>query len=69
MNHAITVGGLLLTVGIMVGFFACAIGLLMAFAGGMSDAPAEGDATSKQGCIVFVCGLVLFVGCIVMAVL
>lgn len=69
MNHAITVGGLLLSVGIIAGLIAAAVGVLMAFAGGMSDSPAEGEAASKRGCIVLAIGLALVGGCIAMVVL
>lgn len=68
MNHAITIGGLLLTVGVIAGLAAAAIGLLMIFAGGMSDAPAAGDEASKQGCIVALIGVVLLVGCLLAVV-
>lgn len=61
MNHAITVGGLLATVAIFAGIVLCAIGALAVFAGGMSDAPSEGDSTSKTGCTLGVVGIVLIV--------
>lgn len=60
MNHAITIGGALGFVAILVGIGAIALGLLAFFAGGMSDAPAEGDEAGKWGCIVMAGGAVLF---------
>jgi hypothetical protein len=60
MNHAITVGGLLLTLGLIVGLATAAIGALMVFAGGMSDAPAEGSDASRKGCFIGLLGLALF---------
>lgn len=62
MDHTITVGGILLSLAVLVGLAMAAIGGLMAFAGGMSDAPAEGAAASKQGCFVFCLGCALVVG-------
>lgn len=62
MNHAITVGGLLLSLSILVGLVMVFIGALVIFAGGMSDAPTEGAAASKQGCFVFCLGAAFIVG-------
>jgi hypothetical protein len=64
MNHAITVGGLLLAVGALIGLAIAAFGVLEIFAGGMSDAPAEGDAAGKNGCVLLICGALIFVACI-----
>lgn len=64
MNHAITIGGLILALGMIVGLLTAAFGALMLFAGGMSDAPSEGDAAGRQGCIVFLLGAALLVGCV-----
>lgn len=66
MNHAITIGGLLLTIGCLGGLVAAGIGLLMIFAGMMSDA---GDDTSGPGCITFVVGVAVLVGCVAALVL
>lgn len=63
MNHAITVGGLLLSVGAFVGLCIAAFGVLMLLAGGMSDAPDIGDATGKNGCICIICGALVMVAC------
>lgn len=62
MSHTITVGGLLLVLAIIVGLAFSAVGALMIFAGGMSDAPAAGDSASRQGCFVSAIGVVLLVG-------
>lgn len=59
MNHAITIGGLLLSIGALGGLITLAIGTLMMFAAGMSDA--GDDGTGKQGCIVMVCGALVAV--------
>jgi hypothetical protein len=60
MNHAITIGGLLLGILALGGLGAIAVGALMFMAGGMSDAPAAGEAAGKQGCIALTGGAVLF---------
>jgi hypothetical protein len=62
MNHAITIGGLLFSIGAFVGLLMAAFGLLMVFAAGMSDA--SDDGTGGQGCVVFIIGVVLLIGCI-----
>jgi hypothetical protein len=59
MNHSITLGGLLLTLMLVGGLGMAGIGLLMIFAGGMSDAPEAGADASRQGCLVALVGLVL----------
>ncbi len=59
MNHAITIGELLLGILALGGFGAIAVGGLMFMAGGMSDAPAAGEAAGKQGCITIIVGAVL----------
>lgn len=64
MNHAITIGGLLLGIGMLVGFLALAFGALALFAGGMSDSPSAGDDASRTGCIALVVGAVLFALCL-----
>ncbi len=60
MNHAITLGGLLLFLACVGGFVAAAFGALMTFAGGMSDAPAQGSAASSGGCLTAVIGAAVF---------
>lgn len=46
---------------------AIALGALMIFAGGMSDAPAEGDAVSSRGCVIAVGGIIaLIVGAVLL---
>lgn len=66
MGHTITIGGLLLSLGIIGGLLAIAFGLLDAFANGMADA--AGD-NGKSGCIIFAVGLVVLVGSILGLVL
>jgi hypothetical protein len=63
MNHAITIGDLLLCFGALIGVVCAAIGILMFAAGGMSDAPELGDAAAKQGCVTALVGLTVLVGC------
>lgn len=60
MNHAITVGGLLLALGVLVGLIVSALGLLTIFAAGMSDA--GDDGTGAVGCAVLVAGAALLAG-------
>jgi len=55
MNHAITLGGLLLFLACVGGFIAAAFGVLMTFHDG-----SEMGAPSRQGCIVAVIGAVVF---------
>ena len=62
MNHAVTLRDLLLGAGCFAGFCAIALGLLMFFAGMMSDA--GDDGTSGNGCAVILGGAAVFVGCI-----
>jgi hypothetical protein len=62
MHHAITVGGLLLSVGVIVGLIAAGLGLLMVFAAGMSDA--GDDGTGGTGCAVLAGGVILTGLCI-----
>lgn len=62
MNHAITIGGLLLGIGAFVGFGCAALGVLMMFAAGMSDA--TDDGTGKSGCICLVCGILVAAACL-----
>lgn len=69
MNHAITLGGLLLFLGIIGGLVMIGFGVLKFFVGSMSDAPEAGEAAGKQGCIIAAVGLVLLVGCILKLVL
>jgi hypothetical protein len=69
MNHAVTIGGLLLTLGAAAGLLAAGIGVIMFFAGAMSDDPYAADSTGKTGCVIFVIGAVALIGCIVATVL
>jgi hypothetical protein len=62
MNHPITVGGLILFVGALAGFLACGFGVLMFSAAMMSDAGDDGTGTT--GCITFVAGAIVCLGCI-----
>lgn len=62
MNHAITIGGLLSVLTIIGGLGVAAFGALMFMAGGMSDAPAEGDKAGRAGCLTFILGAGMIVG-------
>jgi len=64
MDHAITIGGLLLTLGLIGGFVALAFGALAVFAGGMSDAPSAGNDATNLGCAFLIAGALLFGGCL-----
>lgn len=64
MNHAITIGGLLLGIGALVGVLDLAFRALDLFAGGMSDSPSAGDDASRTGCIALIGGAVLFALCV-----
>lgn len=64
MNHAITLGGMLLGIGSLVGFLALSFGALALFAGGMSDSPSAGDDASRTGCIALIGGAILFALCL-----
>jgi hypothetical protein len=63
MHHAITIGGLLLSLGILGGALATVLGLLMLFAAGMSDA--GDDGTGGKGCVIALVGIVLAIACLV----
>lgn len=69
MNHAITIGGLLLSLGVLVGLAMTAFGALAIFAGGMSDAPEAGADTTRQGCMIALPGAMLLAMCIIGLVL
>lgn len=62
MNLTITVGGLLLTLGVIFGLLITSFGVVMTFAAGMSDAYDAGNKAGKQGCFTFLAGLALAVG-------
>lgn len=66
MNHAITIGELLLSLGVLIGLGVTAFGLLSAFANMMADA--AGD-NGKEGCQVMLGGVALLIGCILGLVL
>lgn len=57
MNHTITIGGLLASIGMVAGALIAAMGLISLMAAGMSDAPS--DNAGKGGCITFIAGLAL----------
>lgn len=65
MNHSITIGGLLLGIGVVIGLGTLAFGFLRFIAGGMSDAPQLGDDEGKKGCATAIVGLVIVVGCLI----
>ena len=60
----ITWFALLKALGVVAGLIAFAIGALMAFAGGMSDAPEEGDRVGRQGCTTAIVGLIVLLAAI-----
>ena len=62
MSHAITIGGLLLSIGALVGLLAVGFGVLSLFANMMADAQVD---NGKSGCIITAVGLVLLIACIV----
>jgi uncharacterized membrane protein YphA (DoxX/SURF4 family) len=64
MNHAITVGGLLLVLGAIVSIPAFLFGLLMIFAGGMSNSPTEGESAASSGCLVTIISAIVLIGCV-----
>lgn len=51
----------MLTLGIL-GLAAMGLGVLMFFAGMMSDAPIQGDRDGRNGAILFVVGLLVIIG-------
>jgi hypothetical protein len=61
MNHAITVGGLLLSLGLLAGLLASLGGFMAVLAEGMSDAPSADNG--KSGCAAIIVGLILMIGC------
>jgi hypothetical protein len=65
MNHTVTIGGVLLILGMVAGLGMVAIGAMVTIAEGMSDAPSSGSG----GCITAAAGLALLVGCILGLVL
>lgn len=62
MNHPITIGGLLLAVGMLIGFVVCLAALVSLLAEGMSDAPVEDNG--RGGCAVAIIGLLIFAACL-----
>ena len=67
MNHAITIGGLLLTVGAFIGLLMAGFGGIIILANGMSDNTS--DNSSGAGCVPLIAGIALTIGCIVGLVL
>jgi hypothetical protein len=63
MSHAVTIGELLLFLGAAAGLLTAGVGVLMFFAGMMSDA--SDDGTSGRGCAFLVGGAILLIGCVV----
>lgn len=61
MNHAVTIGGLLLALLAFGGFCAALLGLLILMAGASSDAPGQGDAAVRRGCLTMFAGLIVFI--------
>jgi hypothetical protein len=62
MNYAITIGGLLFGLSIIIGVPLALFGIVMLLAGGMSDAPEAGAEASRQGCFVCCLGAAFVVG-------
>jgi hypothetical protein len=63
MNHPLTIGGLLLGIGVISGLLMAAFGALLTFAAGMSDA--GDDSTGATGCALFVAGAACTIGCLI----
>jgi hypothetical protein len=61
MNHPITLGGLLLSLGVIVGVPITASGFIWTFSEGMKPAPDAGDGWG--GCLLALVGIVLTIGC------
>jgi hypothetical protein len=57
MNHAVTIGGLLAILAMLLGIFLGAIGVLTWFAGGMATAPDE--KMGRVGCSILLLGVAL----------
>jgi hypothetical protein len=57
LNHVITVADFLRTLGGIAGVLAALIGLLMMFAGMMSDDPESGNRYGGIGCALIIGGL------------
>lgn len=53
---------------IIIGIVVAVFGALEALAGGMSDAPAAGDAMGRSGCITLLVGLAMVAVAVVMMV-
>jgi hypothetical protein len=64
MSHAITLRDLLLFLGAAAGLLTAGVGVLMFFAGMMSDAASYNGSTGR-GCLAFFVGVLVLVGCIV----
>jgi acid phosphatase family membrane protein YuiD len=62
MNHSITIGGLLLSIGLLGGIGTICFAVLSLFANMMADA--QGD-NGKSGCIALVVGAALTIGCVI----
>ena len=62
MNHAITIGTLVFTLGIGAGLLAMAFGVLSFFGNMMADTQGDGG---KQGCTFFVVGLAVVVAIVI----
>jgi hypothetical protein len=59
VNHTITIGDLFATGGVILGLALSAVGALVVFAGGMSDAPSEGDSAARHGCGLGIIGALI----------
>lgn len=65
MDHAITVAGLLLSIGVLVGLVLAALGFLAVMAGGMSDSPSAGESAASTGCGLLLAGVAILVGSLI----
>jgi hypothetical protein len=61
VNNIITIGGLLLSIGVLFGFVMLAAGLMSLAAQSMSDAP---DENPTMGCVIVVASIVFIIGCV-----
>jgi hypothetical protein len=64
MNSPVTIGGLLAVLGLIIGIAVTGAGIVTFLAGGMSDAPAEGDSAGTLGCSLAAAGAIIIAICI-----
>lgn len=61
MSHAITIGGPILSVGVLAGVLMLLFGALSLFGNMMADTAGDGG---KSGCTISIIGVVLAIGCL-----